>query len=573
MRYLQTAPPNPRLEGTACEYLSAPTSSHLSPTADISTATSMTLEDIHSTLIHLNMISVLDNPQAPKPLPGQTIRFPKGRKNGIARKHLQRTTTQDEEKTKGPFVPPIRYKVRWDAGQVEESLARREAKGYLKLRPEKLKWSPFILSRAHKTQSSEADGDVGKDDAEIPPPGSNGIAMDGVDVDKMRTPAFDLFNDDNVEVVRASAPRDPVSSEPTGADRSRAPSPSAEPVERTRPKRNRTRDVDDTPSVRRLRSRDSVIQSTPVGRRPRTPRGEASSQSESRKNPTRSRLDISSTPRSHPDLHGNDAVPPSLDDDAAYAAKLAKELDNPRRQLRTRRPSTDQPAQSPTHIVAPPRSSSPRKRRRVDSSPEVETTPLSRATSRRTSRRVVDTLVPHPKPTATTPSQKSQKMTNGRPTRTSKARPSRSAIIALRQEEEEDEDEELPANGAYTTEGPLVNGYAAVEQGADDARYDDADTPVTGATVASRHSVPSDDTMIGGDSAGMKASTPFGLVPSPALDALSVLAQVAVEDAHKYIVDFSSITSIPAVQPVVEEDAEGEEDEDAEGELDDDANM
>ena len=119
----------------------------------------------------------------------------------------------------------------------------------------------------------------------------------------------------------------------------------------------------------------------------------------------------------------------------------------------------------------------------------------------------------------------------------------------------------------------MVNGYAAVEQGADDARYDDADTPVTGATVASRHSVPSDDTMIGGDSAGMKASTPFGLVPSPALDALSVLAQVAVEDAHKYIVDFSSITSIPAVQPVVEEDAEGEEDEDAEGELDDDANM
>ncbi len=532
----------------------------------------MTPEDIHSTLIHLNMISVLDNPQAHKPLPGQTIKFPKGRKNGIARKHLQRTTTQDEDKTKGPFVPPTRYKVRWDADQVDEYLARWKAKGYFKLRPEKLKWSPFILSRAHKTQSSEADGEVGKDDAEIPRSESNGITMDGVDVGKTRSPAFALFDDDNVEVVRASASRDSVPSETTDADR-RARSPSAEPVERARPKRNRTRDIDDTPSVRRLRARDSVIESTPVGRRPRTPRGEASSRSERRKNPTRSRLDISSTAGSHPDLNGNGAVPPSLDDDAAYAAQLAKELDNPRRQLRTRRSSTDQSTQTPTRLVSTTRSSSPRKRRRVDSSPEVEATPLLRAsTTRRASRRVVDTLVPHPKPNTSTPSQKSQKMNNGRPTRAPRARPSRSAIIALRQEEEEDEDEQLPVNDAYTTEGHFANGYATAEQGVDDTRYDDADTPVTGVTAASRHSVPSDDTMIGGDSTGLKASTPFGLVPSPALDALSVLAQVAVEDAHKYIVDFGSIANVPAMQDVAD-DAEGEEDEDAEGEPDEDVNM
>ncbi|KAM5538485.1 hypothetical protein V8D89_007818 [Ganoderma adspersum] len=551
MRYLQTALPNPQLE-------------------DISAATSMTPEDIHATLIYLNMISVLDNPQALKPLPGQTVKFPKGRRNGIARKHLTRTITQDEEKTKGPFVPPTRYKVRWDADQVDEYLTRWEAKGYLKLRPEKLKWSPFILSRAHKTQSSEADGEVGKDDAEIPPSESNGVTMeDGVEVNKTRSLAFALFDDDNVEVVRASTSRDPVPSETTDADRSRAWSPSAEPIERTRPKRNRTRDVDDTPSVRRLRSRDSVVESTPVGLRPRTPRGEASSRLERRKNPTRSRLDISSTPGSHPNLNGNSAVPPSLDDDAAYAAQLAKELDNPHRQLRTRRLSTDQ---STPILVSTPRSSSPRKRRRVDSSPEVETTPVPRtSTTRRTSRRVVDTLVPHLKPTTSTPSQKSQKMTNGRSTRTPRTRPSRSAIMALRQEEEEDE--QLPTNGAYATEGPLINGYAATDQGVDDARYDDADTPVTGVTAASRHSVPSDDTMIGGEPTGLKASTPFGLVPSPALDALSVLAQVAVEDAHKYIVDFGSIASAPVAQTVPDEDAEGEEDEDAEGEPDDDANM
>ena len=58
----------------------------------------MTIEDIHATLVQLNMISVLDSSQPPKPLPGQTIKFPKGRKNGIARKHLQRTQTHDDEK-------------------------------------------------------------------------------------------------------------------------------------------------------------------------------------------------------------------------------------------------------------------------------------------------------------------------------------------------------------------------------------------------------------------------------------------------------------------------------------------
>lgn len=574
MRYLQTAQPNPQLEGEDCDFASPPMFSHLFPAADVSAATSMTLEDIHATLIHLNMISILDNPQVLKPLPGQTVKFPKGRKNGIARKHLTRTITQDEEKTKGPFVPPTRYKVRWDADQVDEYLTRWEAKGYLKLRPEKLKWSPFILSRAHKTQSSEAEGEAGKDDAEIPPSENNGITMeDGVEINKTRSLAFALFDDDNVEVVRASAPREPVPSEITDADHSRVWSPSAEHIERTRPKRNRTRDVDDTPSVRRLRSRDSVVESTPVGRRPRTPRGEASSRSERRKNPTRSRLDISSTPGSHPNLNGNSPVPPSLDDDAAYAAQLAKELDNPHRQLRTRRPSTDQSTHTPTNDSTL-RSSSPRKRRRVDSSPEIESTPVPRTSStRRTSRRVVDTLVPHLKPTITTPSQKSQKMTNGRSTRTPRTRPSRSAIVALRQEEEEEEDEQLPTNGAYATESPLLNGYAATDQGMDDARYDDADTPVTGVTAASRHSVPSDDTMIGGEPTGLKSSTPFGLVPSPALDALSVLAQVAVEDAHKYIVDFGSIASAPAVQTVPDEDAEGEEDEDAEGEPDDDVNM
>ena len=533
---------------------------------DISAATSMTLEDIHSTLVHLNMISVLDSSQAPKPLPGQTIKFPKGRKNGIARKHLQRSTTHDDEKVKGPFVPPTRYKVRWDAEQVEEYLARWEAKGHLKLHPEKLKWSPFILSRAHKTQSSEGEVAAGQNgvfpgsSAEDTLTESNGATVDGVEVGKTRSPAFALFDDDNVEVVRASASRDSAASETAEAD---VRSPSAEPVPRTRPKRNRTRDVGDPPSIRRLRSRDSVNESTPVGRRLYTPRREASSRSERRKNPTRSRLDVSSTPMSRPDFRGTTS--PSVDDDAAYAAMLAQELDQPRRQLRGRRPSAAESPQVPSRLVSTPRSPSPRKRRRVDSSPEVERTPALRASvSRRASRRAVVSLPPNPKSTPTS-AQKQQRQSNGRFSRTSKPRPSRSAVVALRQEEEEDE--QLPAAGVYAEGDYPYNGYVAA---ADDSKYDDADTSATGITAASRHSVPSDDTMIGGDSTGVTGGEPQVKVATPALDALSVLASVAAEERHNYIIDFGPVEGVPQLGDFIfgDEDAEGEDDPDAEGEPD-----
>ncbi|KAH7925486.1 hypothetical protein BV22DRAFT_1011093 [Leucogyrophana mollusca] len=132
MRYLRTAPANPRLE-------------------DISKHTSMTIEDICSTLTHQNMISILAaTPPPVRPTPGQSIKFPRGRRNGIARKHLQRTNTQnkDEEgKASTPFTPPAKYNIHWDREKVEHYLEAWEKKGYLKLRPERLKWTPFVLAR------------------------------------------------------------------------------------------------------------------------------------------------------------------------------------------------------------------------------------------------------------------------------------------------------------------------------------------------------------------------------------------------------------------------------------------
>lgn len=138
MRFLHTAPDKPKLE-------------------DISHATSMTIEDIYNTLVDLNLISY--QPASPPPIrpsPGQTIKYPKGRKNGIARRYPQRTPTGDnnnQETMKRPFVPPKYYEICWNRAQVDEFVQTWEMKGYIKLKPEKLQWSPYIVSRNMKTEA------------------------------------------------------------------------------------------------------------------------------------------------------------------------------------------------------------------------------------------------------------------------------------------------------------------------------------------------------------------------------------------------------------------------------------
>lgn len=538
--------------------------------ADISRATSMTIEDIYSTLLQLNMISVLDSAQAPKPLPGQSVKFPKGRKNGVARKHLQRMHTHDDEKAKGPFVPPTKYKVRWDAEQVDEYLARWEAKGYLKLKPEMLKWSPFILSRAKKTQSSDGDAAFGQSkgdgtrsasadvqSSESAANGAESSAETRTLVEKTRSPAFALFDDDDgVEIVRVSAPRDPVPSETAHAGGDRARSPSAEPTDRARTKRHNGRDVDGHPAIRRLRSRDSVSESTPVRRRMHTPRQDTSTQPDRHRNHLRPRhIDGPATPL---DVNGNGTTP-SLDDDAALAARLARELDPPPRQLRTRRASTDQLSLVQKRLVPSSRSVSPKKRRRVDSSPEVEMTPTPRSPVTRRVGRNGDSSAMDRRSEPQTPSRRSSRFTNGRFAPAPKV-----AVRAVREEEEEEEEEE------QSVRVDSVNGdMAAMTDGDATAEPEDVDTPVTGAT-ASRHSVPSDDTMIGGDHAS-KAS-PLPRLSENDLDALNVLAGLAAGQlAHRDANAGVDANTSAEVDEGGDEDAEGEEDLDAEGEPDDDA--
>ena len=158
MRYLSTASPGVRLEGN--RELSIYISPNCSPDhliLDISNATSMTIEDICPVLNQQGMIwgKRGNTPFSPsmKPSPGQSIRFVRGRKNGTARKHLQRRQT-DDDLSQGPFAPPKEYEIVWDPEVVKAYLTKWNEKGYLTLKPEKLKWSPFILQRTTKPVTS-----------------------------------------------------------------------------------------------------------------------------------------------------------------------------------------------------------------------------------------------------------------------------------------------------------------------------------------------------------------------------------------------------------------------------------
>ena len=113
----------------------------------------MTIEDINAILVQQDMITVdTAFPNSARPSPGQSIKFPRGRKNGIARRHLQRPNPQKQTeggggKSNTPFVAPAHYEISWEQDKVERWLEAWEKKGHLMLKPEKLKWTPFVLSR------------------------------------------------------------------------------------------------------------------------------------------------------------------------------------------------------------------------------------------------------------------------------------------------------------------------------------------------------------------------------------------------------------------------------------------
>ncbi|ORY32175.1 hypothetical protein BCR39DRAFT_524465 [Naematelia encephala] len=112
----------------------------------ISAATSMTHEDIYSTLKYEGMIEALESPPPTfSGTPASKNRKSRGRGRGrpsTARRKDDTESTPDDK-----VMIPSRYQITFDRDYVEAVLRKNESKGYLKLTPERLKYHPFLVSR------------------------------------------------------------------------------------------------------------------------------------------------------------------------------------------------------------------------------------------------------------------------------------------------------------------------------------------------------------------------------------------------------------------------------------------
>lgn len=104
----------------------------------------MTLEDILATLQHHGMIHIDDNPDelaARRRQESNSKRSTTGG-GGMARKALSRNADRSQT-----TVIPEHYEILWDRQAVREHLERYATKGHLELKPEHLKYTPFLVTR------------------------------------------------------------------------------------------------------------------------------------------------------------------------------------------------------------------------------------------------------------------------------------------------------------------------------------------------------------------------------------------------------------------------------------------
>lgn len=351
---------------------------------DICSATSLTHEDAFNTLTHLEMIYVGDSSPPMRPSPGQSIKFPRGRKNGVSRRHLQKVhpphplDIPSESHSGAPnsdFIPPKRYEIRFERDKVETYMQNWEAKGYLKLRPEKLQWTPYLTSRMPQdsnlpllpvmdTTGTTSGGPSIHTPSEAQPTTplpliplgltDFGFSIDELEEQKSGKDELPMIVDKPSPEAKRSRQRNtlkPLTKDPPPTTRStrsqRVLSPVSTPLSPSKSLRTRTSHVNALPQP------DEPI-STRSMRRNGTNNG------------------VIPTPTRKP---SNRKMDQNMSNDEAYAARLAmEEMQQGSRQLRSRRSDLLVENQRPGAIpVSPP--SKPvrsRKRRRIDSSPDVE---------------------------------------------------------------------------------------------------------------------------------------------------------------------------------------------------------
>lgn len=101
---------------------------------DISKATSMTLTDVLSTLKEHHLIEIYRT---------ETKHAHSAPLGGFARQALSRHHAPVNDST----TLPTDYRIHWDPQVINEYCAKTKAKGHLELKPEKLKYTPFLVTR------------------------------------------------------------------------------------------------------------------------------------------------------------------------------------------------------------------------------------------------------------------------------------------------------------------------------------------------------------------------------------------------------------------------------------------
>lgn len=468
-----------------------------------------------------------------RPFPGQSIKFPKGRKHGIARRHLQRTQTNDdvESKSQTPFSPPTHYEIRWDRDRVTQYLATWEAKGYLKLKPEKLKWSPFLLARTKKTDGLQT---LATDSLENIDPIT--ITNTPIPIDSPTTPqnharqASVTVSDNNAIASSSHGPLD-IKSQSHEQDQSNdANLPIFQSPDRTEDNgRSMSHDIRD-------------IECPPMKRSRGRPRGSAIKRTTNGDLAAHELLTIGYRTRSESTRASE--LEQSVADDEALAAKLALEERRPTRSLRVRPTKTPEltRAVSTTSVTA----SSPRKRRRVESSPESEGDQLPTNVSANGAARNGSTSTPRHQ-------RKTSRLLNG----SGAAQDSTHTLIPLSPRTNIVPQPPLPAPTKPVVTDPADEAFGNSESV--DVKSEPATTPVTGWT--NRQSVPSDDTTIVAEAVNDKDP-----------DRLSAAMQATETPDHGSHIEQTTIEEDARIADDLDAegdaDADGDEDLDAEGEID-----
>lgn len=130
----------------------------------------MTLEDIVATLQKHNFITIHTSPKSTRTSPYvrrnrsiSHISSPDGFSGGVARQNLTRNNLPLDRAT----AIPTQYDIHWNHEAVEEYIANTRRKGYLELFAEKLKYTPFLVTRVKLGEGAvrlarAMDMDIGK---------------------------------------------------------------------------------------------------------------------------------------------------------------------------------------------------------------------------------------------------------------------------------------------------------------------------------------------------------------------------------------------------------------------------